>query len=174
MTPTQKRYSGTTQEQAQDAFEADRDAMEEQGYVVTDTTWTKEDRRFMADLHHLDVTYGPEEEWTGVRFYPSGTVRVKVTTPEEAKQAIRELKDYKKELAIQKKELSAEAAAIRATQAQKVSSRGGLVRGSGSRAKAVRGLQRASRDAQKSRVASQIGAIAQSKTAIDRLSIEIE
>lgn len=160
----QKRYSHSVEAEAQKLFEQDRAAMEEQGLVPNSHDWSVENKRLRPDVHHLTVTFGPEDEWTGVRIRPSGTVAVNVSTPQEAKDAIAELKLYKKELAVKKKELSAQQAKVRAGATQK-SAFLGAKRNTG--AQLVRGYQR-------QQTANAVAAIGGNKNAIDRLVIEID
>ncbi|MDL2335551.1 MAG: hypothetical protein QFC55_05935 [Chloroflexota bacterium] len=87
-----------------------------------------------------------------------------VTTAQEAKEAIAELKLYKKELAVKKKELSAQQAQVRAGATSKSAFLGAKRSTS---AQVVRGYQR-------QRTANAVAAIGESKNAIDRLVIGID
>jgi hypothetical protein len=171
---TQKRYPGTNRDEVQKLFDQERVAMEDQGLVPQSEEWTVENLRFRPDVHHLTVTYGPEEEWSGVRIRPSGTVSVKVNSPAEAKDAIAELKLYKKELAVRKKELSAQASAVRAAHSQKIAGQSSLVRRRGAGGAIVRGVQKSGRERQRQQTQNAVASIANSKGAIDRLVIEID
>jgi hypothetical protein len=159
-----KTYSHTNPAEAQRAFEQDMVAMEDQGLVPQSQEWRVEDIRFRPDVHHLTVTYGPEEEWTGVRIRQSGSVSVRYNNAQEAKAAITELKLYKKELAVKKKELSAQQAQVRAAHTQKTAYLGAR-RGTGSQL--MRGYER-------QQTANSVAAIGNNKNALDRLNIDID
>ena len=170
----ERTYSAGTEAEAHAAHQADLVALAEQGFEVHGTRWAKEERRMRSPIFHMSVLYGSERPWTGVRTYPSGTIRVQASTRDEAVAAIAELKLMKKEMALEKRELNAEATAIRSEYSMKVASRGPAVRGSGTTAGLVRGYQRAGRQSDRIEKTEAINDITERKAFIDRRVVEID
>jgi hypothetical protein len=142
--------------------------MEDQGLVPRSQEWRKEDIRFRPDIYHLTVIYGPEEEWSGIRVRPSGTIAVRVSTPAEAKQAIAELKAKKKELGVQRRELTSAAATIRVEHRARKAGRAPAGKGM------FADVARNNRRAQDQQVAAQVANVDRQKLMVDRQSAQID
>jgi hypothetical protein len=101
-------------------------------------------------------------------------IRVNVSTLDEARLAIKQLKQKKKEFSLEKRTVAAEQKAIRAKYSAEVQSRGGLVQGGGDFGRFVRLLQSDARERRRSRLASDLAPYEERKQQIEAIIAAID
>jgi hypothetical protein len=116
-----RRYAASSTEEVERKYAAEREEMALRGLEPATEHRTKE-KSFLRTQYVLTVEYGPEKPWTGLRVYPSGSLRYRVESAKEARDVIKELRMHKKQLAVEKKQLTAEASMLRARNRGRTSS----------------------------------------------------
>lgn len=97
------------------------------------------------------------------------TIHLNIYSVAEAKLAIKELKIKKKEVALAKKEVVLRQQAIRADYTDNSRRKGSMMQGGGKFGRLVRGVQRASRDADKQKLANQLRPLEEQKAHWDAM-----
>jgi hypothetical protein len=102
-------------------------------------------------------------------------IRVHVDTPDDAWQAIKELKLYKKEVAANRKEITQEIASVRAAHRTQVAGRYSTVGlGRGTTGRIMRAGIQGKRRAERMQTDQQVSALERQRNAYDRALIEID
>ena len=101
-------------------------------------------------------------------------INVTVSSPTEAKLALKQLKLKKKEFALLKRQITESERAIRAQYTDEVRRRGSKFQGSGGIGRFVRLVQTASRDAARHRLANQLAPFEQQKRSVEAIRAAID
>jgi hypothetical protein len=109
-----------------------------------------------------------------VSISPDGKVDVQWRSIAEAKLAIKKIKLLKKQASVEKKAATNAQRMIRASYTQRVRQRGSKMRGGGWVGSIVRGIQTASRDADRAGLADQLAPWEAKKDQCDRIILQLE
>lgn len=109
-----------------------------------------------------------------IREYPDGQIRLRVSSEEEARLAMKDLQLFRKKVSLERQGISQEMSSARAARQQSMAHRGPAMRGGGGFGRAVRSLDSMSRSMTRSAHASQLAPLQQQKEQYDAAIRELD
>ncbi len=110
----------------------------------------------------------------GVTVEPNGNLTINVSTVEEARLAIKQLRLHKRERQLQRKEIVEAQKVTRTDRRTEVARQGSKVRGGGNAGKFVRSAQTIGRDTDRHRHAGEMATFDEQKAQVDAIIMRID